>query len=389
MNSQVPSPVKQLFNPIRELAENGKLSGLLLILATVISLLFSNSSNASNYLRIWESEIGPDFLSKSILHWINDGLMPVFFLLVGFEIKRELRSGELSGLRQAILPGAAALGGVIVPALIYVIFHSNHPETLHGWAIPTATDIPFSLGLLALLGSRVPFSLKIFLTALAIIDDLAAILIIALFYSSGLVPMMLLLSGVVFLALMALNFFKVRFLFPYLILGAFLWYFILKSGIHPTISGVILAFCIPVSLAEKLEEKLTRLVYYFILPLFALANTAIPLSFDISSRFLSPLSLGIIFGLWLGKPVGIIVVTYVMVKLKIGEMLKGVNWKQMTGLGMLAGIGFTMSIFIASLSFPDGINSDIAKLAVIGGSLLSSLSGLFLLWISLRKTSPT
>ena len=389
MNSLVPSPVKQLFNPIRELAENGKLSGLLLIVATLVSLLFSNSGNAANYLKIWEAEIGPAFLSKTILHWINDGLMPVFFLLVGFEIKREIRSGELSTIRQAILPGAAALGGVIVPALIFMFFNSAHPETLQGWAIPTATDIPFSLGLLALLGSRVPFSLKIFLTALAIMDDLAAIIIIALFYSSGLYPLMLLLSLLVFFLLMVLNFFNVRFVFPYLILGTLLWYFILKSGIHPTISGVILAFTIPVSLAEKLEEKLTSLVYYFILPIFALANTAIPLSLDISSQLFSPLSLGIILGLCLGKPVGIVLVTYVMVKLKIGEMLSGVNWKQMTGLGMLAGIGFTMSIFIASLSFPEGIYSDIAKLAVIGGSLLSSLAGLSILWISLRRHSPT
>lgn len=311
--------------------------------------------------------------------------MPFFFLLVGIEIKREMVSGELSQFRQAILPGFAAIGGMLVPAFIYIFFNNGNPETSHGWAIPTATDIAFSLGLLSLLGKRVPFALKIFLTALAIIDDLGAIIIIAVFYTSSLNLLMLVMFLLIFVLLLILNRFKVRFMFPYLLLGTMLWYFVMKSGIHPTIAGVLMAFSIPVTIAEKLEEKLTKAVYYFILPLFALANTAIPLSFDMAANLLSPMSMGIILGLLIGKPVGIVLFTYILVKTRISEMLAGIKWKQMIGIGMVAGIGFTMSIFIASLSFSSGFLSDISKLAIIGGSVFSAIVGLLTLWRSFRS----
>jgi Na+:H+ antiporter, NhaA family len=380
-----PLPLRnKLLNPIRDLAENGKLSGILLILATVISIVFSNCQNASFYLGIWQTEIGPAFLSKSIVHWINDGLMPLFFLLVGIEIKRELVSGELSGFRQAILPAFGALGGMAVPAVIYIIFAGGNPETSHGWAIPTATDIAFSLGLISLLGKRVPFVIKIFLTALAIIDDLGAIIIIAIFYSSNIQLLMMLMVILSIIALLVMNRFNVKWIFPYLIAGVILWYFIMRSGIHPTIAGVILALTIPVSLAERLEEKLTKTVYYLILPLFALANMAIPYSFDIAVNLFSPMSLGIILGLVIGKPLGIIIFTYALVKSKVSGMLTGISWIQMIGVGMVAGIGFTMSIFIASLSFHSDFLSDTSKLAIMAGSLVSALAGFFVLWQSLK-----
>ncbi len=385
MKSSGPPQHKSLFSPIRALAEDGKLSGILLVLATVLSLIFSNSDNAASYLGIWHAEIGPAFLSRSILHWINDGLMPVFFLLVGIEIRREMISGELSKFSQAILPGFAAIGGMLIPAIIYISFNHGNPETIHGWAIPTATDIAFSLGLLSLLGKRVPFVLKIFLTALAIIDDLGAIIIIAVFYTGSLHLSMLLLAFMIFTLLMVLNRMKIQPIFPYLFLGTLLWYFVMKSGIHPTIAGVLLAFSIPNNIAEKLEEKLTRTVYYFILPIFALANTAIPLSLDLGSNLASPMSLGIMLGLFIGKPLGIVLFTFLLVKSKISGMLSGITWPQMIGVGMVAGIGFTMSIFISSLSFTSGFLSDTAKLAIIGGSVVSALGGLVLLWKLLKS----
>jgi Na+:H+ antiporter, NhaA family len=385
MAKSASSPTgKSLFDPIRNLADNGRLSGILLISATALSLLFSNTGNGSAYVHIWHASVGPGFLSRSILHWINDGLMPIFFLLVGIEIKREMTGGELSHFRQAILPVVAATGGILVPALIYLVFAGKNPETSHGWAIPTATDIAFSLGLLSLLGKRVPFSLKIFLTALAIIDDLGAILIIAFFYTGSLNLLMLLLALFVTAGLLLMNRWKIRMMFPYILLGTLLWLCILKSGIHPTIAGVMLAFTIPSSIAEKFEEKLTRTVYYFILPLFALANTAIPLSFDLAANLLSPMALGVMLGLLLGKPIGIIMATFLLVKSKASNMLPGVNWKQMTGIGLIAGIGFTMSIFIASLSFTSGFLSDTSKLAIIGGSLIAGIAGLIFLSLTLK-----
>jgi NhaA family Na+:H+ antiporter len=368
-----------LVDPLRALATEGKLSGVLLILATAISLLISNLPVASSYLNFWKTDAGFPFLHLQIGEWINDGLMPVFFLLVGLEIKRELMKGELSGWNRAILPVAAAAGGMAFPAIIFILFNLNNPETLHGWAIPTATDIAFSLGILSLLGKKVPFTMVVFLMALAIIDDLGAIIIIIAFYSGELHLLMLFCALGISALLILLNRLKVRHLSICLIPGIILWYCVLKSGIHPTIAGVILAMTIPLNLGEDLEQKLTKTVSYIILPVFALANTAIPVTFGLAGNLFSSLSLGIILGLFLGKPIGIVFSSWLLVKGRLSPLPGGVTWKMMTGLGLVAGIGFTMSIFITTLSFSSEVQTSTAKLAVITGSLIAALVGTILL----------
>jgi NhaA family Na+:H+ antiporter len=377
---------KLLVDPIRALAAEGKLSGVLLITVTIISLIVSNLPVAGSYLNFWKTHVGFSFLHLSVSGWINDGLMPVFFLLVGLEIKRELMKGELSRLNQAILPVVAAAGGMAVPAVIFILFNLNNPETIHGWAIPTATDIAFSLGVLSLLGKKIPFSMVVFLMALAIIDDLGAIVIIVAFYSAELHAVMLFCVLGVIALLILLNRLKVRHVAAYVVPGILLWYFVLNSGIHPTMAGVLLAMTIPLSLGEVIEQKLTRTVSYFILPAFALANTAIPFSFGLAGSLFSNLSIGIMLGLFLGKPLGIVISTWILVKGKLSPMLSGVNWKMMIGLGLIAGIGFTMSIFITTLSFDQGVHTDTAKLAVISGSIFAALTGtIFLQLTSGRK----
>ncbi|WP_262922940.1 Na+/H+ antiporter NhaA [Hymenobacter cellulosilyticus] len=270
-------PLRQILVPIRELSESGKLSGLLLLLATVISLLISNSGLGQSYLHFWETPLGWGPLEKTLAHWVDDGLMVVFFFSVGLEIKREVLYGELTDMRQALLPILAAVGGVLVPAGIYLAFNVGTP-TSHGWAVPTATDIAFSLGILSLLGEKVPLGLRVFLTALAIIDDLIAVLIIALFYTAGLDLTYLLAAAGIFAALVVLNRLKVTWLPLYFLLGLGLWFFVLKSGVHATIAGVLLALTIPTDAIEKLEAALHKPISYLILPIFALANTAIVIS---------------------------------------------------------------------------------------------------------------
>ncbi|MFC2102566.1 Na+/H+ antiporter NhaA [Bacteroidota bacterium] len=373
-------PVKKLIiDPIKEFEESGKLTGVLLVAATVVSLFLSNSNYGSSYLQIWNYEIGFSFLHKSVLHWINDGLMPLFFLLVGIEIKREFTKGELSQLKQAIMPVGAAIGGILAPALIFVLINLQHPNHLAGWAIPTATDIAFSLGVLTLLGNRVPLSLKVFLIALAIIDDLGAIIIIAAFYTQELNLVMLAWAGGVFGVLVVLSRLRVKLSFLYLAGGLILWFFILKSGIHPTIAGVLVALIIPRELAEEMEHLLTKPISYIVLPLFALANTAILLSFDMGDGLISMLSLGIILGLVIGKPLGIAGLTIGLKKLKLGSLPEGVSFRHLLGLGFIAGIGFTMSIFISTLSFDDETAVNLSKLAVIIGSVLAGIAGAILL----------
>jgi NhaA family Na+:H+ antiporter len=373
-------PVKKyILQPIRELEESGKLTGILLIAATVVSLFLSNSDYGLSYLNLWDYEIGFQFLHKSILHWINDGLMPLFFLLVGIEIKRELTKGELSERKQAIMPVGAAVGGVLVPVLIFTLFNLGSSGNMRGWAIPTATDIAFSLGIMTLLGDRVPFSAKVFLTALAIIDDLVAIVIIAVFYTRDIAFTMLIWALVAFAVLFILSRLRIRFSLIYILGGMILWYFVLKSGIHPTIAGVLLALIIPRELAEEMEHLLTKPVSYVILPLFALANTAIPLSFNLSEGLFSALTMGIVFGLFLGKPIGIVGFSYLLNRLKMGTFPAGMGFKQMTGIGLIAGIGFTMSVFITTLSFETSEAANLSKLAVITGSMLSALAGMILL----------
>ena len=379
--------IRQVLRPIRELSESGKLAGLLLVLATVVSLVLSNNALGPGYLALWEQHVGYGVLDKSVSHWINKGLMAVFFFLVGLEIKREVLAGELSEPRQALLPALAAVGGVAAPALIYLAFNLG-TASVSGWAIPTATDIAFSLGILALLGKRVPASLRIFLTALAIIDDLLAVLIIAFFYSGSLHLAYLGGAGGIFAVLLLFNKLKVKALAPYLLLGAGLWFCVLESGIHATVAGVLLALAIPLDRIPSIEHALQRPVNYFVLPLFALCNTAIVLNGGLVPSLGSPVVLGIGLGLLLGKPLGVLGVVALLVCLGVAKLPAYVNWPQMVGLSFTAGIGFTMAIFIATLAYGDPAVVDVAKLAVLLGSALAAAVGAAVLWLSHNPDVP-
>lgn len=367
----------------KEFFQSGKIGGLLLLLCVIISLCIANSNHAFNFSNFLAQQVGFNVgglsISYSISTWINDGLMAIFFLLVGLEIKRELLTGELSSLAKASLPVLAALGGMIVPSLIYFIFNKG-TATATGWGIPMATDIAFALAIIALLGKNVPPSLKIFLAALAIADDLGAILVIALFYTAQIHWSYLLMAAGVFALLLLLNYFKVKSLVFYLIPGIFLWYFVHHSGIHATIAGVLLAFTIPTQHAnqsplEKLEHGLTIPVNYLIMPIFALANTNITFQQEMIAGLTSPLGLGIILGLFLGKTIGVTLFSWLAVKIKLAKLPTGASWSHILGVGMLAGIGFTMSIFIALLSFSDPIAILEAKFAVLCASVIAGLIG--------------
>lgn len=371
---------------------SGKIGGLLLLICVIISLWIANSSGSENFSAFLAQNVGFNLgtfhLSYSISAWINDGLMAIFFLLVGLEIKRELIEGELSSIKKASLPVLAAVGGMIVPALIYFFFNKGE-DTASGWGIPMATDIAFALAIIALLGKSVPASLKIFLAALAIADDLGAILVIAIFYTAQIHWNYLAMAGGVFALLLALNYFKVKTLWFYLIPGLFLWYFVHHSGIHATIAGVLLAFTIPTndtdveSPLEKLEHFLTVPVNFLIMPIFALANTNITFQREMVAGLVSPLGLGIVFGLFLGKTVGVTLLSWFAVKIKLAKLPSGANWKHVIGVGMLAGIGFTMSIFISLLSFSNADHVLEAKFAILFTSIIAGISGfVYLKWIS-------
>lgn len=356
--------------------------GILLLLCTAFSMLFTNLGVGNSYHIFWESEI-PFFsnihLPHSALHFINDGLMAVFFLLAGAEVKREILSGELSSVKQAALPVVAAIFGAIIPAVIYLLFNA-HTNFLHGWAIPTATDIAFSLGIVSLLGKRVPDSLRIFLTALAIIDDLIAIVVIALFYGGAIHWMFLIAVFAIIVIQIILNkIAKEKLAWLRILLGCALWYCMYHSGIHATVAGVVFAMLLPKNLLETYEKKLHVFVNFLIVPLFVLANTSIVLSNSISDSFSSSLSWGIILGLFIGKPIGIVGSSFFMIKSGLATMPKNAGWRAFFGIGMLAGIGFTMSIFVASLAFKNSETIDTAKIAVLAGSFLSMIVGI--LWL--------
>jgi NhaA family Na+:H+ antiporter len=363
-----------------------KSSGILLIICTIISLVITNSILGANYLSIWQMYVG----GLSIEHWINDGLMAIFFLFIGLELERELYNGELSNFKNALLPIFAAIGGIFLPALIHFILNNGTP-TQAGIGIPMATDIAFALGVLALLGSRVPASLKIFLTALAVIDDLGAIIVIAVFYTAKLSIIYLIGAIAVFALLFALNrFFRVRSLIPYLIGGALMWFLMLKSGVHATIAGVLLAFTIPFSAKEddeespsyKLEHFLHKPVAFVILPIFALANTGIVIGSDWFQGLSASNSLGIILGLTLGKPIGITLLSFIAVSIGICRLPLDLNWKHVFGAGLLGGIGFTMSIFITNLAFTGNANViNTSKMAILLASLTAGTIGF--LWLKL------
>ena len=372
-------------------------SGLVLLFAAIIALILSNTDLRDLYFGILSTHllIGTKSfgLDLSILHWINDALMAVFFFIVTLEIKREFIQGELSKPKRALLPIIGAVGGMAVPALIYVVINFETGDTLRGWAIPSATDIAFSIGVLSLLGSRIPVSLKVFLVALAIIDDLGAIIIIAFFYSTELQYNYLLLMLLSFIALVLLNKFNFKKFFPFFLIGIFMWYFTHESGIHATIAGVLLAATIPhrknehdYSLLLKLEHTLSPYVAFGIMPLFALANAGVILDGFSFNSLLFPVPLGILCGLFFGKQIGVFVFSFIAVKLKFAEMPTNSNWIKFYGVGILTGIGFTMSLFVGNLAFADySSNMDGVKIGVLTGSFLSAIVGYFILLIVTKK----
>ncbi len=369
-------------------------SGLVLLFAAIIALFISNSDYAGTYFDILNKYIFIGInnigLKLSVIHWINDALMAIFFFFVTLEIKREFLQGELSNIKQALLPIIGAVGGMLVPVLIYIYINFGNPETLNGWAIPSATDIAFSLGVLSLLGSRVPLSLKVFLTALAIIDDLGAIVIIALFYSGDLSIKYLSLMLLAFIILLILNKFNIKRVLPYLIVGLFLWEFTHQSGIHATIAGVLLALTIPhrkkekdYSLLIKLEHGISPYVAYGIMPIFAFANAGVSLEGLSLLSLLEKVPLGILLGLFVGKQIGVFLFSYVAIKLKLAQMPNNSNWINFYAVGILTGIGFTMSLFVGNLAFVENTEYiDGVKIGVLSGSLLSTVFGYILLLIS-------
>lgn len=367
-----------------EFFESEKSGGILLFVCTIISLIITNTFLGHLYTSFWHTHIHFIDLNLSLEQWINDGLMTFFFLLVGLEIERELYIGELASFKRSILPIIAAIFGMIVPALLYLIFNIGH-FSASGFGIPMATDIAFVIGVLALFGDRIPMSLKIFITALAIIDDIGSVIVIGLFYSHGLSLMYLGIAVVIYLFLFLLNRFKVQKIIFYIIPGFFLWYVMLKSGIHPTISGILLAFAIPFkkddqnSPSFRLQHFLHKPVAFFILPLFALANTALLLSVDWKTLFINPISMGIMTGLIIGKPLGILLCVFTLVKLKIGQLPRGATWPQMIGVSILGGIGFTMSIFMTNLAFTDISIIQNAKIIILISSLIAGLMGAWVL----------
>lgn len=365
--------------------------GLALMAAALAALILCNSPLAWLYDWLLQTPVGVRVgslaLDKPLLHWINDGLMAVFFFLVGLEIKRELLRGELSTIRQAVLPAVAATGGMAVPAAIYVAINAGDPLALRGWAIPSATDIAFSVGVLTLLGDRVPSSLKVFLLALAILDDLGSILIIAAFYTGGLHWSSLLLAAVGAAILGLLNARGVTRLAPYVLTGVFIWVCVLKSGVHATLAGVVVAVAIPLtgggsdqpSLLERVEERLHPWVAFGVLPLFALANAGLSLRGLSPAQLLAPVPLGIALGLLAGKPLGIVGATWLAVRSGLARGPEGASWGQIVGVGFLGGIGFTMSLFVGMLAFPDPGHAAQVRLGVLAGSLMSALAGYLLL----------
>jgi NhaA family Na+:H+ antiporter len=426
------SKISTVLSPAVRFFETEQSSGILLITVAIIAIIWANSPFAGTYFELWEKMLSFGFgefrIEKTIHHWINDGLMAVFFFVVGLEIKRELLTGELSGFKKAALPVVAAIGGMIFPAVIYAIINSG-TEGSAGWGIPMATDIAFAIGVLSLLGKRVPTSLKVFLTALAIIDDLGAVIVIAFFYTSNISLLMLGLAGLVVLILIMMNLLNVRFPIVYMLFGFVLWFLFLKSGVHATIAGVLLAFTIPARTkinakqfyneikaataeitdrnlinddnsvstdvkkivyyieercekvsapAHRLEHKLHPYVAFFIMPVFALANAGVSLG-NASEGIFSGVTLGIFFGLVFGKAIGITLLPWLSIKAGFGEMPRETNFRHLSGAACLAGIGFTMSLFIASLAFGSSVLLEYSKLGIIAASLIAGIAGYLIL----------
>lgn len=375
-------------------------SGLLLITAAVLAMSINNSPLSYLYNGLLDIPVAVQFgalqIAKPLLLWINDGLMAVFFLLIGLEVKREVLEGQLKQPSQLVLPGAAAIGGMLIPALIYWAFNRHNPEALGGWAIPMATDIAFALGVLALLGKRVPVSLKLFLMTLAIIDDLGAIVVIALFYSSDLSTLSLVLAAICISILILMNRLGVSTLSPYLVVGSILWICVLKSGVHATLAGVVLALTIPLrpsngeaSPLTSLEHALHPWVAFAILPIFAFANAGVPLSGLTLDSFLHPVPLGITAGLLAGKMLGVFGFTWLTIKSGLAKLPEGANWGQVLGVAILCGIGFTMSLFVGSLAFIPGVSeyAGMDRVGILSGSFLAAIIGFAVFYLSSRKSA--
>lgn len=390
--------IRRARTTFQRFAESEASGGLVLMASAALGLVVANSAFAGNYTELLHTKVG----GLSVLHWINDGLMALFFLLVGLEIKREIFAGELDSWPRRALPCIAALGGMLAPALIFFAINWQSPETWRGWAIPTATDIAFALGVLSLFGSRIPNSLKVFLTSLAIMDDLGAILIIAIFFASDLSVGALGVAALVTAALFALNWFGVLRLAPYLLLGVVLWAAMLFSGIHATLAGVVLAMTIPLGSLGKedggeedgegsplchLEDKLGSWVAFLVLPVFGFANAGVSLAGASMESLLAPLSLGIAAGLFLGKQIGIMSSVFIASRTGLAQLPAGASWREIYGVALLCGIGFTMSLFIGLLAFADAEHEAMTKLAVLAGSLLSAFAGGVVLLQGKRPTA--
>jgi len=379
---------------LRRLLDSEASGGVLLMVAAALALVIANSPLSASYFHALHQPL----LGLDVLHWINDGLMAVFFLFVGLEIKREFLDGQLASWSNRALPGIAAAGGVAVPALIYAAINGGSPETLRGWAVPTATDIAFALGVLSLLGSRVPTSLKVFLATLAIVDDLVAVLVIAVFYTEEIRLAALGGAAAVFVGLVALNRFKVMTLVPYLLLGAVLWWLVLRSGVHATVAGVLLALTIPLrkspgapddmsSPLHMLEHALSGWVAFLVVPVFGFANAGVSFAGMSPSVLLEPVTLGVALGLFLGKQLGVFAAALLAIKARWADLPVGASWPQLYGVSLLCGIGFTMSLFIGLLAFPSVHMQDEVKVGVLVGSLTSALLGSALLTMAKREPS--
>ncbi len=389
--------IQHITKPFKYFFKLEAASGLVLLFAAILALIISNGSFSEVYFSTLDKYIVLGFkdfgLKLSVLHWINDVLMAIFFFFVSLEIKREFLQGELSNPKQALLPIIGAVGGMAIPALFYIVINYSNSETLNGWAIPSATDIAFSLGVLSLLGKRVPISLKVFLTALAIIDDLGAIVIIAFFYSGNIEIKYLILMFISVVILIGFNKLKIIKFLPYLVVGVLLWDFTHQSGIHATIAGVLLALTIPHntkknkdSLLLKLEHALSPYVAFLIMPIFAFANAGVSLEGLTFASLLNPVPLGIVLGLFFGKQIGVFVLSYLAVKLKIADKPNNSTWPALYGVSILTGIGFTMSLFVGNLAFINNMEyMNGVKIGVLTGSLLSTLFGYFLLLIFSKK----
>ena len=374
---------------LRDFLKQESAGGIVLMIAAVLALVLANTALSGAYFAALDTEIrltvGGEGIVKPALLWINDGLMALFFFLVGLEVKREVLTGQLSSWKQSSLPLFAALGGIMMPALVFVAVNWNTPENINGWAIPAATDIAFALGILALLGSRVPVALKALLLAVAVIDDIAAIAIIALFYTPGVEVSMLMMAAGVLVVLAIFGRAKVGSTIPYIVLGLVLWFFVLKSGVHATLAGVALAMTVPMAnrkgepVLEHMEHALHPWVAFLVVPIFALANAGVTLTGLEPSALIAPLPLGIALGLVIGKQVGIVGFAWLAAKTGISSLPRGISWRQIWGMSLIAGIGFTMSLFIGNLAFASPEMIDAVKLGVLSGSLVAGILGVLIL----------